>query len=403
MTKTSKANVDKEANRIEALKKYDILDTPPDGTFDNFTQLAARLLRVPIAIISLVDTDRIWFKSRYGLDVTQITREPGLCSSAILSDDLYVVEDALNDPRTLTNPLVVGSLGLRFYAAIPLKTWEGYSLGTLCVIDKEPRKLTEEQEEVLELLGKMVMDQMELRLSSLKAIAQQNQMVNMIAHDLKNPLTGIPIRAELIKESKGNPEVTERLCDQIKTAGLRMAQIVNDFLAVSKMEANKIDLKFKKVNFSHAIKQVVKLNNDLALNKGQVLDLNLLDRPFIYGDEDKIRAVADNLISNAIKYSPKKEVISVTVKELSHQAILEVKDNGPGLIDYDKKHLFDRFSRLSAQPTGGETSTGLGLSIVKTLVETHNGTVKAESAGKGKGSTFTVAFPAYIDNLQYKN
>ncbi len=101
---TTIAHSEVEQERIKSLKKYDILDTPPDGSFDRITKLAAKLLDVPIAIVTLVDTDRIWFKSRYGLDVEQIERNPGLCASAILSDDLYEVYDALNDPRTLANP-----------------------------------------------------------------------------------------------------------------------------------------------------------------------------------------------------------------------------------------------------------------------------------------------------------
>lgn len=249
MSRISESYASKEEERIEVLKSYNVLDTPPDKSFDRFTHLAAKLLKVPIAIISLVDTDRIWFKSCYGLDVTEIERTPGLCSSAILSDNLYEVRDAINDPRTSGNPLVTGSPGLRFYAAIPLKTAHGFKLGTLCIIDRHPKTLTEEQKEILEHLGTMVMDQIELHLSFQEAIAQQNQMVDMVAHDLKNPLTGIPIRADLIKESKYNHKITTKLCDQIKDASLRMIQIINEFLTASKIEANKIRLQTKNWTF----------------------------------------------------------------------------------------------------------------------------------------------------------
>lgn len=132
MKQPSDKQLEEEAERIKTLKKYQILDTPPDGSFDRITELAAKLLHVPIAIITLVDTDRIWFKSRYGINLNQIERDPGLCSSAILSDDLYIVEDAVRDPRTLANPLVAGEFGLQFYAAVPIKvraitTWELYA------------------------------------------------------------------------------------------------------------------------------------------------------------------------------------------------------------------------------------------------------------------------------------
>jgi GAF domain-containing protein len=121
-----------EMVRIDAVHRYRILDTPPDGAFDRITALAARLFGVPIAIVSVVDTDRIWFKSQHGLpDVAQIDREPGLCASAILQDGPWIVNDAATDPRALANPLVAGSFGLRFYAGVPLTTHDGYRLGTL--------------------------------------------------------------------------------------------------------------------------------------------------------------------------------------------------------------------------------------------------------------------------------
>ena len=153
-----------EQARIITLHRYNILDTPPDGSFDRMTELAAKIFNVPIAIISLVDTDRIWFKSKYGLDVQQINRDPGLCASAILSNDVYLVEDARNDPRTLTNPLVAGDFGLQFYAAAPLHTHDGYNLGTFCILDQKKRYFHTGQQEILKGFADVVMESLELRL-----------------------------------------------------------------------------------------------------------------------------------------------------------------------------------------------------------------------------------------------
>jgi GAF domain-containing protein len=124
-----KSCADVEAGRLAALRRYDILDTPPDGSFDRITALAADLFSVPIAIISLVDHDRIWFKSHHGLDVAQIDRAPGLSASAILQDGPWILTDARADIRSLTNPLVAGEFGLRFYTGIPLQTQDGFNLG----------------------------------------------------------------------------------------------------------------------------------------------------------------------------------------------------------------------------------------------------------------------------------
>ena len=155
-----------EIDRQAAVDRYAILDTPPDGTFDNITAIAASLFNVPIAIVSIVDHDRIWFKSHHGLEVDQVERTPGLCASAILAHDPYILTDAKLDPRSLANPLVAGEFGLRFYAAAPLTAADGFNLGTICVIDKKPREVTEHQMRMLRSLAAVVVDELELRLSA---------------------------------------------------------------------------------------------------------------------------------------------------------------------------------------------------------------------------------------------
>ena len=280
-----------EEERIKALKRYSILDTPPDGSFDKLTKLAASLLKVPIAIVSLVDTDRIWFKSKYGIDSQQIDRDEGLCASVIFSEDLYLVEDAAIDPRTLSNPLVAGSFGLRFYAAVPLRTRDGFNLGTFCVIDKAPRSLNEEEEQILKDLRDIVMDQIELRLASRVSMAQHNQILNTTAHDLKNPLTTIPVRADLIKMKKNNPEMVDTLCDQIKIASLNMVRIIDELLQVGSMEAGKIHLMLIKVNVSFLVSNVVSMNQPLAERKNQTLHFSYEKDLYVNADEGKLTEI----------------------------------------------------------------------------------------------------------------
>jgi GAF domain-containing protein len=153
-----------EATRLAAVRSYDVLDTPPDGAFDRITALAARLFDVPVAIVSIVDFDRIWFKSHHGLEISEIGRDAGLCASAILGGEPWVVDDAPFDPRAMTNPLVAGDFGLRFYAGVPLTTADGHNLGTLCVLDYEPRETSAEELQTLSDLAAMVMSELELRL-----------------------------------------------------------------------------------------------------------------------------------------------------------------------------------------------------------------------------------------------
>lgn len=162
----------KEKARIDALYKLEILDTQPDGSYNKLAALGAKIFNVPIAIISLVDTDRIWFKSHYGLEINQISKDPGLCASAILGDDVYLIEDAKNDPRCLTNPLVAGEFGLQFYAAAPLKTSDGHNLGTFCIIDKRQRFINSDQQEMLKQLASIVTDEMELRIQTRNVVKE---------------------------------------------------------------------------------------------------------------------------------------------------------------------------------------------------------------------------------------
>jgi GAF domain-containing protein len=180
-----------EKKRIEALKRFKILDTPADGNFDRITHLASTIFDVPIAIISLVDTDRIWFKSHYGLAINQIDRDPGLCASAILSSDTYVVKNTMEDIRTLANPLVAGEFGLRFYAAAPLQTEDNYNLGTLCLLDKVPRAFSEKEKTLLKELAAMVMHEMEMRLSLRNAVDHVKSLSSEMSIHLKDTITKI--------------------------------------------------------------------------------------------------------------------------------------------------------------------------------------------------------------------
>jgi tRNA A-37 threonylcarbamoyl transferase component Bud32 len=161
-----------EEGRMRAVERYRILDTPSDGAFDRIAGLAARMFSVPVAIVSVVDHDRIWFKAHHGTEITEIGRDPGLCASAILQDETWIIENAATDPRTLANPLVAGEFGLQFYAGAPLRTPDGYNLGTICILDREPRSFTAEDARTLEDLAAIVMNDLELRLQSREAIAR---------------------------------------------------------------------------------------------------------------------------------------------------------------------------------------------------------------------------------------
>jgi len=152
-----------DRDRVAALQKYAILDTEPEQAFDDLTLLASFVCKTPIALISLVDEDRQWFKSKVGMDACQTSRNIAFCSVAIQQTEVMVVPDTLQDERFRDNPLVVSGPRIRFYAGAPLINEEGYALGTLCVVDRTPREFGADQKEALQALGRLVLAQLEFR------------------------------------------------------------------------------------------------------------------------------------------------------------------------------------------------------------------------------------------------
>ena len=152
-----------EKKRLKVLWQYEVLDTVPEEVFDDLTELAARICEAPIALISLVDEKRQWFKSKIGITVSETSRDRSFCAYAITQPDLFIVTDATQDERFARNPMVVSEPKIRFYAGAPLITPDGHALGTLCVIDKVPRELRLEQKQALRILARHVVSQLELR------------------------------------------------------------------------------------------------------------------------------------------------------------------------------------------------------------------------------------------------
>ena len=166
-----------ERRRLDAVRRYRLVDQPGEDAYDRIAFVAGAIFDTPIATVSLVEQDRVWLAACQGLSgVRQVGREPGLCASVIAQDDVYVINNAAVDPRTLEHPLVRGELGLRFYAAAPIRTHDGYRLGTVNVIDNKPREVTKRQLTALEHLASMVSDELELRLMVIRSAAAEQRM-----------------------------------------------------------------------------------------------------------------------------------------------------------------------------------------------------------------------------------
>ena len=352
-----------EAERMAAVRRYDILDTPPDGAFDRITALAARRFGVPIAIISIVDEDRIWFKAHHGLPVSQIGRDPGLCSSAIMGDGPYLLNDASTDVRSLANPLVAGDFGLRFYAAVPLRTSDGYNLGTLCVIDKEARTVDENQLDDLKDLATVVMDQIELQLSARRAVGQAQLMAKEIDHRVMNSLQFV---SGLLSMQSRSPDIGE--------ASAHLALAANRVAAVAQVHRH---FYAEGADETSCITFIRRLCDDLSAILDRTIDVD--------GDEGNVPTIwiqpigllINELVTNAGKHGAGRINVTFRASDGSYQLV--VCDQGPGLDE-----AFD--------PNAARAS--LGMRVVATLTKQLDGTRTAGHGPDGKGACFTVRFPA---------
>ena len=368
------------------MRRYDLLDTPPDGAFDRVAAIAANLFSVPISIISLVDHDRIWFKSHHGLEVQQIGRDPGLCASAIWQAEPWILTDARIDPRSLSNPLVAGEFGLRFYAGVPLRTSDGFNLGTLCVIDQEPRPITERQIANLQDLALVVMDQMELRLSARRAIGELSEsiaqkeaalrrtemMAKEVDHRVKNSLQLVSSFLRLQARALGNTEAA----DQLLSAGGRVA-------AVARVHQH-IYLRDGMEN-AGCKEYLDRLCADLADTSPGLSEAGII----VDASDDVIQTqrlvsvglIVNELVTNALKQGASR--IDVRFHRVVGGHALSVTDNGPGL------------------PPGFdlEATAGLGMKVVSALARQEGGELRFAVADGGRGAVFTILLPETIPSL----
>lgn len=230
-----------------------------------------------------------------------------------------------------------------------------------------------------------------------RANAFKSEILGTVAHDLKNPLSVILGRTEMLSDLANAETIpAERVQTQInhiRDSAKRLTGMVDTLIADAMADALDISIRREQVDVCNLVKDIVNAGRPLAEKKRQSMKISAPDRLAVTGDVDRLREAIDNVLSNAIKYTPMGGEIAVEVANEGDEAIIRVRDTGPGLSPEDLSRLFGRFQRLSAKPTGGETSTGLGLSIAKRIVDLHGGRISAESSGPGNGTTFALVLP----------
>lgn len=388
-----------DLGRLEKLYEYQILDTHSEDTFDKITLLASQIFNTSNAFISFVDQNRVFFKSNLcSLPKNEMERENSFCSLAILNDYVTVFEDTHLSPYLRENPYVKGDCFIRFYAGAPLKSPEGYKIGTICVIDDKPHEVTEQQKDMLKTLAKIIIDKLESRLRYRKSIESHIDLMNIALHEIKNPLASINLANDIIKQDATR---AEKMTGMITASVKRIQAKLSDLLKQSEQEKIEMVLSIEEINLNEMFSRLLNNFELLAQRKQQYIVLECDQLPNIEGDRAKISDVLHNLLSNAIKYSFAGTTIKIIAKNQGPHVSIEVKDQGQGLNQDEMDKLFTKFAKLSSKPTGKETSNGLGLSITKSFVELHRGYIHAISPGKNKGTSFIVKLPVkYETELQ---
>ena len=392
---------DNEDERLAELLSYDVLDTEAEQLFDDLTTLASQICDTPIALISLIDPDRQWFKSRVGLDAEETSREIAFCSHAILQDDVFEIPNASLDPRFHDNPLVTGAPDIRFYAGAPLVSPSGHAIGTLCTIDRKPRKLTESQKTSLQTLSKSVVAHLELKRKNreLERTSQfRSDFLSYVSHEIRTPLNAINTFSRLLEGEAQKlklPESFTTPLSHVTQSGERLLEIVNSVLDIKQIEAGKMRVMPRAVSthdfFTHLFSLTKIRAEDGGITFTSTIDSRVPDTLFF--DDTKFGQVALNLLSNAIKFTSRGKSVSAQVKYKNDKLIFNVIDQGIGISEEDQKRLFTPFERMeNAHQISG---TGLGLNISKRLIELMDGTIKVSSK-VNEGTRISVTLPSDV-------
>ena len=379
-----------EADRLHNLRSYRILDTLPEDDYDDLTRLAAQICGTKVSLVSLIDKDRQWFKAQTGWDIgkQQTTRDIAFCNHTITqTEGPLVVNDARRDDRFAENPLVTGDPEIVFYAGMPLVTREGYALGSLCVIDHEPKHLDAGQLQALERLARQV-----VRLFELHRSVQDGQQLlrerqsayevlrdfsHVVAHDLKAPVRNIRLASELLRDDYAGklPPDGMELIGMIEDRARDASRMIEGVLEYSKA--------------SHTLeitKEWLKIQDVVEQAKRQV-QLHDACSVVYTGEEQEVMSspiallqILQNLIGNALKFNDKSvcEVRISSAREAGEGHVFYVEDNGPGIPRHHQTAIFRLFHTAAAGSSlaGGH---GVGLSIVKRLVEALGGRITVSS------------------------
>lgn len=392
-----------EPERLAALARYHILDTLPELQYDEIVELAAFICGTPIALISFVDAHRQWFKASVGVEARETPRDVSFCGHVVAQGSTMIVEDAKQDERFFDNPYVVGEPHVNFYAGAPLATDDGYTLGSLCVIDRQPRQLGVEQREALEALARVVVRQLESQLHEAElrearraaeaANQAKSEFLAKMSHELRTPLNSVIGFTNLLRRNdKGKLDAKELMyLDKISRNGLHLLSLIDDLLDLSKIEAGHAQLELAPVELARLCAAVQDKLEGMISADGNVLRVAVPGglAP-IHADGRRLEQVLINLVGNANKFTKHGDIELCVVADPqrpSHAWRIDVIDSGIGIPAAQLDVVFEAFRQASEGGARTHGGTGLGLAISRSLAQLHGFELGVASV-VGEGATF---------------
>lgn len=406
-----------ETERLNALKDACILDTPAQAEYDDIASLASVICQTPIALVSLIDEQRQWFKAKVGLEALQTPRDIAFCAHAILQPEQpLVVEDATQDPRFSDNALVTDEPHIRFYAGIPLTNDNGISYGTLCVIDMKPRAIAEDQLHALRVLARSVVQLMELRkhrfsleklveaqtgeiIKAKEAAERANRLkseyLSQVSHQLLTPLNQLRQFSLSLKEKAetSSPEEMNHMLTHIHANSTRIARMVDELMDLTMLESGDAEVIMRlhrlDTTLHEAVKEVALMAEDKHLN----IALSANDPIHLICDVGKIFKTCVHLLTHAMNHSPDHSTITLAchLQPDTESAVITLSYSGENL----PAHIVAQLSQDSATTDMVEAMSdeqALRLAICQQMIEKHGGIMRYESTDT-RSNLFTLILP----------
>lgn len=419
-----------EATRLAFLRNLRLEPCDPFEEIQGLCELAARLAKSPIALVTLVEETQQWVQASIGLDdMTKTDREISFCTHAIMASDQFEVPDALLDERFRDNPHVLDDPRIRSYLGTILEPEPEMRIGTLCVLDTEPRKYPDDVKASLLQIGKAITSLLtahreklrlidysaeikaqnaelldltaSLRESKKKLIAAEkvkSEFLSIISHELRTPLTLIKGSLGLMKNNSviSDKQKSQRLVDLAYDNNEKLLSLVEDILLVQKLEQNNSETPQELVDLAEVVKTAVLPYE----RKAQDVDIALtqlgIDQPcLVNGDKQQLERVMANILSNAFKFSKPGGSVKVKLLATDNGPQVRVEDKGVGIANDLHEKVFGLFSQLDSSDTRSQGGSGLGMYISKKVLDHHKATINYESE-PGVGTTFIVDFPERV-------